>query len=298
MCARGSDDKRTPPFGLDVSLKGLQPRVVFTLLLVGSAAGIWLSRWGESFVARGFWWLRVVALGSLCGGLYWRLVLFDVSDFEHDDTTRSVSERWRRVETFAVLALLLGGVGSVATGAMGRPLNLGEVAIGIGVALSPFLWVGLGRYSGDERRQTAAYVRWLFFVVVLGSLAGFVWTETGGRPLEWVVRAGHVGSFALWVGGASWHNFVVLPSVRAHPDTANEIKAGARRFRRHLPVVIAGFLATGVYQAVRLLGYSVAALVGTPVGRFVAVKFAILAALTGLVAINLRRARRRGGSCE
>jgi len=39
-----------------------------------------------------------VALGSLCGGLYWRLVLFDASDFEHDDTTRAVSERWRRIE--------------------------------------------------------------------------------------------------------------------------------------------------------------------------------------------------------
>ncbi|MFC7139825.1 CopD family protein [Halosimplex aquaticum] len=292
MAIRGSDDKETGPFGLDVSPKGLQPRVVFALLLVGSAAGIWLSRWGEAFVARGFWWLLVVALGSLGGGLYWRLVLFDASDFEHDDTTRAVSEQWRRVEAFAVLALLLGGVGSVATGVMARPLDPGEVAVGFGVALSTFLWVGLDRYSGDERRQTATYVRWLFFAVVLGSLAGFVWTETSGRPLEWVVRAGHVGSFALWIGGASWHNFVVLPTLRARPDAADEIKAGARRFRRHLPVVIAVFLATGVYQAVRLLGYSVSALFGTPVGRFVAVKFAILAMLTGLVVVNFVKARK------
>lgn len=298
MGTRGNYDEKTPPFGLDVSLKGLQPRIVFALLLVGSAAGIWLSRWGSPFVTRWFWWLIVVSLGTLCGGLYWRLVLFDASDFEHDDTTRAVSERWRHVEAFAVLALLIGGVGSVVTGAAGRPIDPGEVAVGFGVAFSPFLWVVLGRYSGGERSQTPTYVRWLFFATVLGSLAGFVWTETGGHPFEWAVRFGHVGSFALWIGGASWHNFVVLPTLRAHPDAADEIKAGARRFRRHLPVVIAVFLATGVYQAVRLLGYSASVLVGTAAGRLVAVKFAVLALLTGLVAINLRRARKRGGPSE
>jgi len=102
----------------------------------------------------------------------------------------------------------------------------------------------------------------------------------------------------LWVGGASWHNFIVLPTLRTHPDAADEIKAVAHRFRRHLPVVIAVFLATGVYQAIRFLGYSVSALVGTPAGRLVAVKFAVLVVLTGLVAINLRRTRKRGGSGE
>lgn len=298
MGARGSDNERTSPSGLSVSPKGLQPRVVFSLLLVGSAAGIWLSRWGDSIVVRGFWWLLVVALGSLCGGLYWRLVLFDESDFEQDDTVRAVKERWRRVKAVAVLTLLFSGIGSVATGAVGRPLVVGELTLGIGISLLSLLWVVLGRYSGNERPRTVIYLRWLFFAVVLGSLAAFVWTETGGRLFEWIVRAGHIGSFALWIGGANWHNFVILPTLRTHPDAADEIKAGARRFRRHLPVVITVFLATGIYQAARLLGYSVAALVGTAAGRLVAVKFAVLAILTGLVAVNLRRMQTTNGSAK
>lgn len=58
----GDDGEKPLPFGLDVSPKGLQPKVVFTLLLIGAAGGIWLSRWGDSLLARGFWWLLVVAL--------------------------------------------------------------------------------------------------------------------------------------------------------------------------------------------------------------------------------------------
>lgn len=188
---------------------------------------------------------------------------------------------------------MFGGVGSIATGAVGRSLNIGELVIGVGVALSPLLWVVLGRDFEDT--ETATYLRWFFFVVVLGSILGFSWLETGGRPLEWIVRTGHVGSFALWIGGASWHNFVVLPTVRTHPDAADEIKAGARRFRRHLPAVIALFFVTGIYQAIRVLGYSVSTLVGTPAGRLVVVKFVVLAVLTVLVAMNLKRAQKTGG---
>jgi len=295
MGIHGDDGEKTLPFGLDVSPKGLQPRVVFALLLVGSATGIWLSRWGDSLLARGFWWLLVVTLGSLCGGLYWRLVLFDAADFERDDTVRAVSERWRRVEGLAVAGLLLGGVGSVATGAVDRPLDAGELTVSVGVVLAPLLWVTLGRYTDDERYELTTVLRWLFFAVVCGSILGFSWTETHGRFLEWAVRTGHIGSFVLWIGGASWHNFVVLPSIRARPDAADAIKAGARRFRRHLPAVITVFFLTGVYQATGLLGHSISALVGTPAGRLVAVKFVVLAVLTGLVAVNLRRAPKKGG---
>jgi len=295
MGIHGDDGEKPLPFGLDVSPKGLQPRVVFALLLIGAAVGIWLSRWGDSLLARGFWWLLVVALGSLCGGLYWRLVLFDAADFESDDTAHAVSGRWRRVEGLAVAGLLLGGVGSVATGAVDRPLDVGELAVGVGIGLAPLLWAALGRYTDDERAGTTTSIRWLFFAVVLGSLLGFSWTETHGRFLEWAVRTGHIGSFALWIGGASWHNFVVLPSVRARPDAADAIKTGARRFRRHLPAVITVFFLTGVYQATGLLGHSVSALVDTPVGRVVTVKLVVLAVLTGLVAVNFRRARKKGG---
>jgi len=110
-------------------------------------------------------------LGSLCGGLYWRLALFDATDFESDDAARAVSGRWRRVGGLAVAGL--GGVGSVATGAVDRPLDAGELAVGVGVALAPLLWVALGRYTEDERYEPTTPHRWLFFAVVLGSLLGF-----------------------------------------------------------------------------------------------------------------------------
>jgi hypothetical protein len=90
--------------------------------------------------------------------------------------------------------------------------------------------------------------------VVLGSLGAIAWTDTGGRLFDWALRLGHLGAFALWDGGAVWYNFVVLPTVHARPETKSDISVQARRFRRHLPIVILTLVGTGSYQAVRLLG--------------------------------------------
>ncbi|MFB6197338.1 MAG: CopD family protein, partial [Halobacteriaceae archaeon] len=156
----------------------------------------------------------------------------------------------------------------------------------------PLLWLALDRFADTAHTATVAYLRWSLFVVTLLSLVGFAWTETSGRVLAGGVRLGHIGVFALWIGGATWHNFVVLPTVRTSPSVAGGIKSQARRFRRHLPIVIVVVFGTGIYQTIRLLGHSVSALFGTSLGRLITVKIGILLVLTILVAINLRQARR------
>jgi uncharacterized membrane protein len=182
------------------------------------------------------------------------------------------------------------GAGSVATEAIGQSPNTGEVSIGVGIALTPLLWITLSRYSRNEPAGLSTALRWILFVVVLGLLGSIAWIDTGGGLLNWVIRVGHLGAFALWVGGATWHKFVVLPTVRARPETKSDISAQARRFRRHLPIVILTLLGTGIYQAVRLLGPSVSGLFDTLAGNIVIFKEIILTGLTGLVLATLRRA--------
>jgi hypothetical protein len=285
------DASQVPVFKRDWSSQGLQPRIVFALLLLGAAAGIWVAHWGESVPTLVSWWFLVVSLGSLSGGLYWRLVLFETTDFESSDGARSVINRWRQVATSAILGFILGGLGSVGGEIAGQSPDIGVLLIGLGILFVPLLWLALYRVTDTEHTTIVAYLRWSLFVVTLVSLVGFAWTETSGRVLDWGVRLGHIGVFALWIGGATWHNFVVLPTVRTSPSVAGGIKSQARRFRRHLPIVIVVVFGTGIFQTIRLLGYSVSALFGTSLGRLITVKIGILLVLTTLVAINFRQAR-------
>jgi len=289
---KNADETSISVFGYDLSPKGVQPRLVFLLLLGGSAAGIWLSHWGKPPGVRAVWWLLVVGLGLLVGGLYWRLVLFDATAFEAAETARYVRQRWRHLETLSVWTVALAGSASVWLGVIGPPFDIGELTLTIGIALSPVLWFGIYRFPVNATTRIPSYFRVLLFTVVLASLGGFTWVETGGIVTEWSVRTAHVGVFALWIGGAGWHNLVVLPTVKSHPEGAETIKSQARRFRRYLPVVITVVFLSGTYQAVKLVGYSPTTFLKTPIGRLIGFKLAILVVLTGLVVVTLKRARK------
>lgn len=276
-----------------VSLKGVQPRIVLGLLLVGSFAGVWLSHMDDSVLIRSYWWVVVVAIGLLAGGLYWRVFFFDGTEFENRDTLCSVRHRWRRLETGAVWTLFLCGVAGLAIESISIR---GGVVLFSGFVLVPLLWLGIVAGDSDQVPNRAAYLRYALLAAGLGLLCSFAWMETGTGIVDWMIRVGHVGSFALWIGGASWHNFVVLPTVRSDPAAKTVLKSQARRFRRHLPVVIPLFFLTGVYQVAGLIGPSVPSVFATRVGRLIWFKILVLIALTGLVIVNLRRAKSASSS--
>jgi len=134
-----------------------------------------------------------------------------------------------------------------------------------------------------------------FVAAVIGLLV-LAWHETGSGTIDWVVRLVHLGAVALWLGGATWHNSVVAPTIRSNPDLGSALRAQARRFRRHLPVVIVAIFLTGTHQTVRLFGPALEPLLTTPLGQVVVGKLLLLAVLTGLVLVTLLRAQVPGDS--
>ncbi|WP_336330242.1 hypothetical protein [Haloarcula sp. CGMCC 1.2071] len=275
--------------GRTVPVQVLKPRLVLGLLLTGSLAGIWVANLAAPVLVRGIRWVTLATLGVLVGGTYWRLALFDRSEFADDDTYRTVTHRWQRIETLAVVGFVLSGTVHLGLGARDGQFGTGRVALGLGVISAPVLWVGIRRIADGSPTRRAVSVRSTLLLASLVSLAGFAWVETGTTLVDWGVRLAHVGAFSLWLGGAIWHNFVVLPTVRSRPDAGEALKPQAHAFRRHLPVVLPVVFVTGVYQTAGLIGLSAPALLASPVGHLVAVKLLVLAVLTAMVAASCKR---------
>ncbi|WP_135365065.1 hypothetical protein [Halosimplex halophilum] len=275
--------------GRDVQVRRVRPRVVLALLLGASLAGVWLSNLGASVPARAVTWATVVAVGALAGGLYWRVALFDPEAFDESTDRRAVERRWARVEAVAVWAFALSGAGYLVLDQRGGAAGFAAVALGVGCVSVPVLWFARRRATAERSRRRARALRSLALLAVAVALGALAWIETGTTAIAWAVRLGHLGAVSLWLGGAVWHNFVVLPTVRASPGLGPVLKAQARRFRRHLPAVVPVVLATGAYQTDRLLGLSVPALLGSRIGHLVAFKVAVLTVLTGLVVASVRR---------
>jgi len=277
-----------PTSRAETTPKRIKPRIVLGLLLAGSFAGVWLAHSGSAPGTRVVRWTVIASIGLLTGGLYWRLVLYETTDFDDDEPRLTVDSHWRRLETIAIWGLVAGGVATVAFTAGNFGTMIGAAVLG-GVPLAVGLWFWIGRTADAVGGDTVVAPRPILFVVMVGMLCGVAWLETRTGPFDWAVRVGHLGSFALWLGGAAWHNGVVLPIVRSEPTTASALQSQARRFRRHLPGVIALFVLTGLYQTVGLVGPSIPSPT-SPVGSLLWFKVLVLLALTGLVLVTMRHA--------
>jgi hypothetical protein len=257
------------------SARGLQPRVVLGLLLGGSLAGIWIAHVGSHLRSRIVTWVFVVSLGVLVGGLYWRIALFDGDAFEDDAHCQYVRDRWERIEAGAVWGAVLSGIASLGFGMGNDPSGIGTLVHGSGLACASALWIGLRWYTDTSIRRKLELRSGLLFVALV-SVGGFAWLETGTSFLDWIVQVAHVGAFSLWIGGATWHNFVVLPTMRTRPNAAKSVKSQARSFRRYLPAVIVLLVVTGLYQTDRLVGFTSPTLLGSWVGHLIVFKLFVL----------------------
>ncbi|WP_435065745.1 hypothetical protein [Halobaculum sp. EA56] len=276
-------------FGRSPFTKGLQPRVVLGLLFGGSLAGIWVTHIADTLENRIVTWLLVVSVGVLVGGLYWRVALFDRSTFNNLEYCRYVQNRWERIEAVAVWGAILSGTAYVTFSMSNDPFGIVDLALAIALICALAIWGGIRWYTdGSTRRRTV--LRASLLLVAFGSLGSFAWLETGTSPFNWIVRLGHVGAFSLWIGGAVWHNFVVLPTIRTRPGTASPVKSQAQKFRRHLPIIIVLLAVSGAYQTDRLIGLSAPALLQSLLGHLIILKLLILVVLTGLVIASYKRA--------
>lgn len=262
----------------------VKPRVVLGLLLAGSFAGVWVSNPGDPASVRAVWWLTIVTAGALAGSLYWRVALFDAADFEASAAAAATRRRWRRLETVLVWSLAGALAARFVLGRVSESVLAAEATVALAGGALLACWFG-GRLAATDRRRALART------VALGAagvaVAAIAWVETYGVLASWVVRLGHLGAVALWIGGAAWHNGVMLPTALSRPESKPTLRGQARRFRRHLAAVIPVVFLTGGYQTLRLAGGSIAALFSTAAGHVVALKLLVFGALTALVVVSV-----------
>lgn len=271
------------------SARGLQPRVVLGLLLAGSLVGTWVTHAADPHSSRIVTWTLAVSMGVLTGGLYWRLMIFDEDSFDHTEHSKHVRDRWNSLETISVWGTILSGIAYLALGVSNQPLSIGAVVLGIALVYVLGLRSGIRWFTDEDSTRRRPALRYGLLVVGLVPLGAFAWLETGTTLLDWLVRGGHLAAFSLWTGGAVWHNFILLPTMRTHPDATDPLKVQARTFRRHLPGVIALLAVTGGYQTDRLIGLSPSALFDSFVGRLVGFKLLVLTVLTLMVVAKYKR---------
>lgn len=266
-----------------------KPHVVLVMLLVASATGMYLSWAGAGlplFVPVASW-VAIVSLGTvLTGGSLW---LAYAARTNGDDHPRWLSRRWVR---FGHLA-----VGGSVVGLVVRQLGTGSTSTGGGsllivVAGLLFLCGAVSVIVGTERSTVNRRVTALSVVLAGLGIAGIAWADVamdGGTISIVVVRAIHLVGVGAWIGGALWHNTLVLPAIDR--GAIGEIRPVVRRFQRVVPLFIVALFATGTHQAITWLGTQPSTYLTTTVGRLIGLKVALLLVLTALVVLTRVRAR-------
>lgn len=265
----------------------LKPRIVLTLLGVASFVGVFLT-WAST----GAWpvtplasWVAIVSLGTLLtNGFLWLWYTR-----ETDKRPERVVRRWYRIGYVASTAAVAG------LSLRFLPVTNG-VPAGISLVVGGFAGtVTLGGLTVLKRWSPHGEItRWVVRTGVVLACSGLVtiaWADVGmdgGAVGAVAVRALHLVAVAFWIGGAVWHNGVVVPAMRS--DSHTGIQPVVKRFRRGVPLLIIVALLTGLHQATTWLGWALSTYLTTTVGMFIALKLTILGILVILVAHGRFRA--------
>jgi mono/diheme cytochrome c family protein/uncharacterized membrane protein/peroxiredoxin len=126
-------------------------------------------------------------------------------------------------------------------------------------------------------------------------VAGHAGAVEPGTARAIAVDATHLLAAGLWVGGLIPLAALLAAAVReAGADARPYAVLAARRFSRLALGAMLALAATGAGNAIVQVG-SMAALLGTPYGRLLLLKLAILVPILGLAAVNRRRLPALGG---
>lgn len=250
-----------------------RPRIVFVLLLTASGLGRWVTAQhrGTGGFSTIFEWILLLTTGVLVGFVGWRLILWE--KHEPDDDAL-VSFGTRRFESTVRLAAGLLFVVAIITV---FPLsNMTDFdLIRATAAILAFVAILLAEIDGSRLLYAASAV---FGVLVIGATA----TEHVFEPvsIDGLVRVAHLTAFAIWFGGATWHNVVIIPGIRQFPESKSTLKSHAQRFRPLVLLFIVILLVTGLYQTAAFIGLAVETVLGTTLGIVVCVKLFVLSILS------------------
>jgi putative copper resistance protein D len=270
----------------------LKPRIVLATLAVASMLGVSLtwSSTAASIVVPLASWVAIVSLGTLLtNGFLW-----------HSYADKSETRPAWLVRRWARLGYLAGG-GAVA-GLTVRLASAADVmtppqSVVVGIVTGTVVIGGIAT-GGQRSRDTGSPLSLVRSVAVAAGLGlvAIAWLDVAmesGAIGATIVRAVHLLAVGAWLGGAVWHNTLVVPALTA--SDATEIRPVVHRLQRIVPLLIVAVLLTGLHQSVTWLGTQLPTYLTTGVGQFIGVKLLAVALLAALVALShvKRRTSRR-----
>src|SRR5439155_442150 len=238
----------------------------FMLLLAGPSRAPTARRWEGAMVV----WGRLLLLVALGSGIVWLLVR----------TALFEGRAQAALEPRAVLHAVLDT----------WPGLIWLARHGILVILAAFLAI---RSDLTERRDwIAARVE----ALALGALALALMSASShaaaispGTALTVAIDACHLLGTGVWLGGLVALGALLRAASRdADADDRAHAVITARRFSRVALVAMLALMGSGVLNALAQVE-NIAALVGTPHGRLLLAKVAVLVPILGLAAVNRRR---------
>lgn len=258
----------------------LKPRIVLATLVVASILGIYLTWAGTtvSIVVPIASWVTIVSLGTLLtNGFLWLKYAE-----ETEQQPKWLVHRWSRLGYAALGGSIAGLTVRLLSAAnvVIAPLSL-VIGIMIGVVV-----LGATTTVGQRSNYSSA-PRSLVLAIAVSAGIGLVavaWIDVGMERKAIgaiIVRAVHLIAAGAWIGGAVWHNTLVVSALTT--DSSTDIRPVVRRFQRIVPLFIVVLLLTGVYQAITWLGVYFSVYLTTTVGLFVGLKVLLLILLTTLV---------------
>lgn len=219
---------------------------------------VWRHAWSHVSVRRVAWGSIFVA--GVAGLVQLLIVASDISG-------RPVWSAWNGVgpafgtdagAAFVVRLVLLAGLGAVLAGAVPIRERLRWVwASGAVLAL-----LGTWAYAGHAKSMRLGVI---------------------GVPLD----VAHHGAAAAWIGGLALISLVAIRSC-----DADEMVEVVQRFAKVAAISVATIVATGAFQAVRLVGHPVDLIV-TGHGRYLLAKLVVLAFMLKVADVNRRRVAAR-----
>ncbi len=106
----------------------------------------------------------------------------------------------------------------------------------------------------------------------------------GGAWWPLLVRWLHLAAFGLWIGGAVWNIFITVPAARQTIAIPVVVAAGRQleRFRVAVRMILPTLIITGFIQAYRYVGFSLDALLYSPIGHVILIKIGLVLVLVGV----------------
>jgi copper transport protein len=211
------------------------------------------------------------------------------------------NRRARRVVAAGWAASLLGGVAVLL---LQGPYSAGRslAAVTDPALLSATMDTDYGRYVAVRLALVLAAAGLVLGFRKAGAVALAValpatWIGTGhantsGNPVDWLADLAHLVAMSSWFGGLALLAVCLLPRSANLP--ADEVSVALRRFSLLATGAVGTLVVTGTYIAWRRVG-SLDALVGTPYGRLLAFKLAVLGVLLWLGAMSRSVVQRRYG---